>query len=257
MKFLLLLISFAATLCKAQEAHFFRYKDGTFKKGDADAVSITGTMYNTRMDDIREISFFGMDYSTMTPFNIYGVTQRSSPHGTVDCRMGTWNLGSQQELSGYIELNKLSNHTELNAVCVTQTGEQWTFVTRNVETPNWLYTPKEAGARAKYLIGQSSKRYRSHHVILFAIADLPDSNHCGIFLHEKYPTIDRPEIGAIMVGKDGKHCGILDDEGTKFVHSNPVLGRVTHEHLVMAQRYFPRGVIYKRYLRIPNPKQPF
>lgn len=257
MKFFLLLISLAATLCKPYEVHFFRFKDGAFRKENAGVVAITGTMYHTQVDDIREIMLMAMDYSTMTPVHVYGVVQGPNSRGAVKCRMGSWNFGRQQEMSGFIRVNKFGNSTELSAVCVTRTRERWVFVTSNVETPAWFYAPKEAGARAKLLLNQSSERYRSHHVILFAMADLPDSNSCSTFLGEQYPTIDGPEIGAIMVGKDGEHCGIVDDEGTKFVHSNPVAKKVALEHLSAAGKYFPNGIIYKRYPKFPKPELPY
>jgi len=116
-----------------------------------------------------------------------------------------------------------------------------------VETEKIFYSHKEAGFRAKFLIGQPESKYQPPDIIYFAIYDYPYLyRHCNYFLDSWCPDAPGPEPGAIMVGKNGEHCAILDDEGTKFIHSNPVAGKVTYDSIAVAERYFPNGIVYKR-----------
>jgi len=148
-------------------------------------------------------------------------------------------------LSGKAHLRFHSDGCELSAECYTQTGDLWVFKSFNIETKKRYYSPKEAGFRAKFLIGQPKSKYESRNVIGFAIEDNPYlySTCWSLFWLDDGPG---PEPGAIMLGEDGEHCAILDDEGTKFIHTNPMTGKVTYESIAVAQRYFPNGILYKR-----------
>jgi hypothetical protein len=120
------------------------------------------------------------------------------------------------------------------------------------KSDHFFYPPKEAGVRAKDLIDQTSERYHAPHVIIYAIFDYPYLQiRCRDMLHSRFPDAPGPEPGAIIVGKDGQHCGILDNEGTKYVHSNPSARKVTYDSLATVEKYFPHGASYKRYPHDP------
>jgi len=122
-----------------------------------------------------------------------------------------------------------------------------------VKSETYFYPPKEAGLRAKSLINQPTSKYKPTDIIDFAIFDYPYvRSHCKDFLRSDYPDAPGPEPGAIMVGKDGTHCAILDNEGTKFIQSNSEARKVTYDSIAVAERYFPKGIIYKRYPKSLN-----
>jgi len=117
-----------------------------------------------------------------------------------------------------------------------------------VKSETYFYPQKEAGLRAKFLIDQPTSKYKPADIIKFAILDYPYIGwNCATFLRFNYPDAPGPEPGAIMVGKDQSHCAILDNEGTKFIQSNSEARRVTYDSIAVAERYFPYGIIYKRY----------
>ena len=56
-----------------------------------------------------------------------------------------------------------------------------------------------------------------------------------------FPNTDKAAPGMIIVGKDGKNCAIIDNEGDKFIHSNPIKKVVTETPLVMVNQFFTNG----------------
>lgn len=117
------------------------------------------------------------------------------------------------------------------------------------KTKEFRYPPKEAGLRAKNLTAETVSEIKAHDVISYSIYGNIRSlfEDCGEFLRERFPKLDGPAPGAIMVGTDAKHCAIMDNEGSKFTHSNPHKKVVTTDSIIMSRVYFPNGVIYKGY----------
>lgn len=50
----------------------------------------------------------------------------------------------------------------------------------------------------------------------------------------------------VLVGKDGKHCGVIDYSYNWFVHSDPKKKVVTRVPIVQAEWYFKSGFTYKQ-----------
>ena len=64
---------------------------------------------------------------------------------------------------------------------------------------------------------------------------------------DNLPKAKVPKSGVILVGLDGNHCGIIDDSGNKFIHSNPRRRVVTDTPLTLAYQFFKNGFTYKEY----------
>lgn len=251
-----LLFSFFATtiLCQVQEVHAFRFKDGNFTINGKQEAKLSGSLYYFHMFSMPVIEFVGMDYSTMRPFAVLGIKQDSGVSKSFSCVAGAWKFGNQEHMVGTITLDGSWENAELIGECTTDSNENWVFKSTNKKTSTMLYPPKEAGERAMRLVGQSSDNYTPSGVIYFSILDLVSNFPCVLFLHEQFPLAPGPEPGGIMVGTNGEHCAILDNKKTKFVHSNPVQRKVTCDSTASVERYFPNGVIYKRYPKEPIPK---
>jgi len=252
MKFIIfsLLVSF----CLSSELHAFRYKNGTFAKGNKSPITISGSLYYQELWNEIQILFFGMDYSTMTPLLLYLEAEGTTTTGIeikLDCVGARHGLENSERLSGTSVLTGSLDKPEFKGECYTETGDLWMFKSSNVKSQTFYYSQKEAGLRAKSLIDQPISKYKPPEIIVFAIFDYPYLNwECEDFLHSDFPDAPGPEPGAIMVGKDGTHCAILDNEGTKFIQSNSEARKVTYDSIAVAERYFPNGIIYKRYPNI-------
>jgi len=218
-------------------------------------MTISGSLFYGESSEYIEILFVGMDYSTMTAIYLSAANFKRIATGIeikTYCLEAAYGLENVEKgLSGTAVLRGSWEQAEFKAECYTRTGDLWMFNSSNVKSQTMCYPPKEAGLRAKFLIGQPAYRYPPQSIILFAIIDFPYLNMaCKDFLDPVFPHAPGPEPGAIIVGKDGIHCAILDNEGTKFIQSNPAVGKVTYDSIAMIERYFPKGVVYKR-----NPKE--
>eukprot|EP00826_Nyctotherus_ovalis_P036753 TRINITY_DN3285_c0_g1_i23.p1 TRINITY_DN3285_c0_g1~~TRINITY_DN3285_c0_g1_i23.p1 ORF type:complete len:226 (+),score=42.48 TRINITY_DN3285_c0_g1_i23:125-802(+) len=214
-------------------------------------LKLSGSFYYTSTSSKTSTQFVGMDYSTMTPFLALAGTI-SVPSGafmlSFPCVRGAWGTEQSESMKGYVTIRGTWEKLDIMGDCTNEKKVQWIFSAVGIKSESYYYPPKEAGMRAKYLIGQSSERYKAAHVVMYAIFDYPYKNvNCSYFLESQFPVAPSPEPGAIIVGSDGRHCGILDDEGTKFTHSNPVTKKVTYDSIAVISRYFPHGVVYKKY----------
>eukprot|EP00826_Nyctotherus_ovalis_P024278 TRINITY_DN187_c0_g1_i4.p1 TRINITY_DN187_c0_g1~~TRINITY_DN187_c0_g1_i4.p1 ORF type:complete len:262 (-),score=32.85 TRINITY_DN187_c0_g1_i4:106-891(-) len=234
--------------------HYFRYKNGTFRLGDKPAVTITGSFHYVKQGPLELVELFGMDYSTMTPVLFIALAQPTGITKEYTCTTAAWDLHDDGQMSGTAVVKGDWEKSELDADCISSVGEHWRFKTSNTKSPTFGYTQKEAARRAKHLIGQDFRRYGPSTVILYAVYDYSFFLFgCSIFLINQFPEAPGPEPGAIMVGTDAKHCAIMDEEATKFIHSNPSKRKVTLDSIAITKRYFPNGVVYKRYPKDPAP----
>jgi len=249
MKFIIfsLLVSF----CLCDEQHVFRHKNGTFTKGNKSPITISGSLYYGANSYSIVVRFFGMDYSTMTPLMLILYSKDTTTTGIeikLDCVAAQHGLENTEHLSGRGVLTGSWDESEFKGECYTRSRDLWIFKSSNVKSKTLFYPQKEAGLRAKFLIDQPISKYRAPDTILFAIYDYPYFDlSCDYYLRSEFLDAPGPEPGAIMVGKDKRHCAILDNEGTKFIHSNSEARKVTYDSIALAERYFPNGVIYKRY----------
>jgi len=252
MRFLIfcLLVSFCLCL-EISEARYFRFRNATLIRGDRNPITFFGTLHYQEPSPFTGVWFYGMDYSTKTHLFFLLKHRNELTTGSkvdVHCMAARNGTGNLESMYGKGHVRFYTDGCELSAECHTESGDFWVLTSLNVATEKLYYSPKEAGFRAKFLIDQPKSKYGPEDVITFATFDHPYLyKDCKDFLGSWYLDAPGPEPGAIMVGKNGEHCAILDDEGTKFTHTNPAAGKVTYDSIAVAQRYFPSGIVYKRW----------
>eukprot|EP00826_Nyctotherus_ovalis_P007208 TRINITY_DN11785_c0_g1_i11.p1 TRINITY_DN11785_c0_g1~~TRINITY_DN11785_c0_g1_i11.p1 ORF type:complete len:144 (-),score=27.25 TRINITY_DN11785_c0_g1_i11:412-843(-) len=121
--------------------------------------------------------FVGMDFATVTPFIILATSDDTRLDTTFSPAVEGWGLNVTQSLVESITLRKSGGGFELTSEFIDFADTFCLFKASLIETRNHVYSPKEAGFRAKYLIGQSSKMYDAATVIIFAISDVVDINN--------------------------------------------------------------------------------
>lgn len=255
MRIILFFVLVALTLSQEGEVHSFRFKNGTFQQGLMPQTIISGSVHYVKQRQEEKLHVFGMDYYTMTPVSLLATGTSGGFGKSFACTTGIFNFAYVNQMTGTAKVTGDWESSELVADCATTAGVQWKFRTHNTKTPNAFYSPVEAANRAAYLVGQSTMRYGPTSVIFFAISDFAYySGYCSIFLTDDFPVASGPEPGTIMVASNGAHCGIVDSEGTKFVHSNGLTGYVSLDFVSLSWRYFPSGVIYKKYPTAARPE---
>ncbi len=110
-----------------------------------------------------------------------------------------------------------------------------------------FYELQEAAKRAQMLVGYKSDTYRPVEVISYAAVGYPQAwKSCEWFLkHSHNATEAHP--GYVIVGKDGKHCAIVDAEGDKFVHAHPTKNIVTLSPMTALPQFFHNGYVFRYY----------
>ena len=225
--------------------------NGTLTRENENPITVSGTSYRSSIWGLVTVYIYAMDYSTMTPFLLEAQSADMSTENwneKLNCLRITYGLESRRGLVGILSIKQFLDGVLFNAECYTGKDDRLVFKSFNVRVEKVSYSQKEAGFRAKFLIDQPTSKYKPYNVLHFARLDYPYLvGDCNEYLRSFYPVAPGPEPGAFMVGTDGKHCAIVDNEGTKFIQSNPAVGKVTYDSIAVAQRYFPNGIIYKRY----------
>ena len=184
MRFIIFCLLASFCLCLGQ--NYFRFSNGTFTKGNKSPITISGSLDYSLGLSSAGLWLYGMDYSTMTPiyFTAWYDMLTTASEISLDCKLGKHGLENDEKLSGKVHLRPDGDRCELSAECYTQTGDLWTFNSSNVKTKRWYYSQKEAGFRAKFLIGQPRSKYKPQDVIHFALVDYPyHYGNCENFLN--------------------------------------------------------------------------
>lgn len=237
----------------SQEIHPFRYRKGTVNIGKGDVV-VSGSAIFQNDSDILIIEYYGMDASTMTPFMIQATTSATRSSNVndnmdivFDCSEGRWSDKQNVELSGTLNFTGNWDKAEIKGYCTTKDDEEWIINSNGMEKKATFFSYEEAAMRAKLLMGQSAEHYSTSSIISYAVLDYPYTGlNCEQIL-ARYPTSDISKAGIIIVGKDGKHCGIVASEGEKFIHTDPHKKVVIDTFLSLAMQFFPNGFLYKAY----------
>lgn len=233
----------------------FRYKEGSLSIGKQ-VVKTAGSVYENTDKATSRISlqYVGMDYSTMTPFFVLAENKTTVSDGIeFKCTIGSWDRDIGTKITGTVKLTGTPDNFTLTGKCITEKNVVWSFSSINIKSKTPFYEPKEAGMRAKNLLGYGLAKFAAANVIFYALIDYAYFvNECAFFLYDIFPDAPGPEPGVIIVGKDQSHCAIADQEGTKFIHSDPWTAKVMESSIALINKYFPSGVIYKRYPKIPS-----
>lgn len=237
--------------CDEMEVTAFRYKEGYLSIGDEPAMKVMGSAYtnvNKKLSDLL-LQYHGMDHSTMTPFYVTA-TGRVDAGDVCECECWMVKLGRRSYIkaTGIVSIRKSVDKLTITGKCITEENVVWEFNSVSTKSKSVYFQAKEAGLRAKTLLGCSAEKFLAAHVVSYATVDRPYfTDHCGLYLVEDFPVAPGPEPGVIIVSKDGKHCAIADNEGTKFIQTNPWEKKVTEHSIALLSYYFPNGIIFKRY----------
>ena len=255
MKFTLLCVFALIASGQVLDDFCFRFKDAKIIKGDKQYTQAEGTI----LEQHDVLGFMGMHMPSFTPFLVIASAKRDlgSFVKSYTCSHYKWGKTEFDYLTGSITMNAPSDHGEIKGNCKASSGV-FSFIANSTQSKIVFYEPKEAGRRAKILIGQSTEKFRTTEVILYAIIDLVDSasNNCEKEF-ESFPAAEGPGPGIIILGRKDRHCAILDNEGTKFVHSHSSKKEVRYESVSLINTYFPNGHEYKKYPKYLIPSLQF
>ncbi len=112
-------------------------------------------------------------------------------------------------------------------------------------------TMAEAAVRASYVLDEGTNVYHAADVLNHAVWGYAyiQKFSCKYYKDSFGTKIDATKPGAIIVGKDGKHCAIVDKEGSKLIQSHPSKDKVMQVPITAGtlRVYFPKGYIIKEY----------
>lgn len=247
-KFLILCITALTAAATDENLRVFRYTNGTHIRGKTQYGSISGTLWQMPV----QIAYFGMHTPTMVPFFFMGMLI-GAPNGADSkyrCLAFRTPAGMLVQLKGTADVKGTEERVEMVGDCETQEGEVLKFRSTNNRSKTMFFPPKEAGYRVRALIGRSSSFFTPASIIYYAFLDAPylidKSKSCGAEF-EHYPDAEGPGAGIVILGRDGRNCAMLDNEGTKFVHIHPVTREIREDSIALVKIYFPNGHEYKGY----------
>ena len=255
MRAILLTLLLALALC--DELHYMHYKGGEIVVNNAAAVKIDGPIFIEFLSTINVTVIAGMHVkgNAKTPFGFAAKVFRYTKNGDnflieANCTEGSWGTKSLQGMEGTIYVNGTFQKATYSGYCLHRASKfnvTITAVGNYVKCP--IYLPPEAAVRARILVGEKAEAYNAINVVNFAVMGYPyitNIPNCTFWLNNFYnATAAKP--GFVVVGKDGAHCGIIDKEGDKLIHSNPGKKTVTETPLSLINEFFKAGYIYKEY----------
>lgn len=245
--FFFLLLAFA--LC---DRKYFTYKKGTLQYGNEASGEIFGHLeiMNEGRDQYVELNGLHLG-GIRRPFAfIMGLPKMNwdEPGLTGECRSGKWDLKSLK-LTGTYSVTYSGDTVKFEGACTDlSTKKVFKINFTGNSTKCLVFQPPEPAIRSMYLIGEKISRYRPAYVLNFAYYDYPFMRilrNCRFYLNKFGDTATEAKPGYAIVGKDGMHCGVVDHEGTKFIHANPAKKQVTLTPLALANNFFRNGFVFK------------
>eukprot|EP00826_Nyctotherus_ovalis_P046619 TRINITY_DN528_c0_g1_i8.p1 TRINITY_DN528_c0_g1~~TRINITY_DN528_c0_g1_i8.p1 ORF type:complete len:197 (-),score=60.77 TRINITY_DN528_c0_g1_i8:150-740(-) len=193
-----------------------------------------------------------MEPVSFTPFVAIAASNSTDPEGDLDHVEAKWGLEDSNRAEGIIKLNKNGESLMIGGIFIYKNNKVLTLAANSTSAKTFFYPAKEAGERAKKL---EKQKFDAVNVVYYAISDVAFlNNDCTMFFRKGFKNLTKEEPGAIIVGNDGKHCGIVDNEGTSFVHSDPKTNLVAIEKIVKIKSVFKNGFTYKKCPERPDPE---
>lgn len=235
----------------AKNIKVFRYKYGNLTIDRELPRNVSGTFLTQTEGNVSILFFMGTEKHTMIPFNIIAQKIDSSSEQIFSCLRGTWKNRERMAMTGRIAIESTKAGARATGSCFSLNSKTvWVLEAAGERDEELFYDPEDAGFRAAGLVSQSNSLYNAHEVIGYAIADMPFfAKSCNGIL-KNFPAEEDDDPGMIIVGTDGKHCGIIDSEGDKFIHANPAKRVVTLTSLELAKQFFPKGYVYRDYPKV-------
>lgn len=257
MKAILLVFLLVAALC--DEYHFYHYTNGELTHNKQKS-RINGPIFVEFLKTINVTVLTGMQTvnKVHTPFAVVGNITNITINGDnvelyANCFELAWGLKSLGQVSGYIHATgSWKKNLQWKGDCYAAKEKVTINVTANgVFSKCPFYLPPEAARRAHQVIGEKAEAFKAVHVLNFAIMGYPYINtisNCSFYV-KNFPQTNFTKPGAVVTGDDGVHCGIIDQEGDKFIHTNPTKKVVEATPLTEAllKTYFPKGHTFRDY----------
>ena len=255
MKFIILSCLLLAAFC--QQFHFFHYTDGHMVVDKLHPAKISGPIFIEFLKTMNMTTIAGMHIqgTTETPFALVAKITKFVQNGDkiaidAECTEAGWGT-KFFAANGTVKIEGSWNDIKYHANCLHKQAPHthWEIHADGKYSKCPTYPPVEAGTRAKTLVGQSVEVFNAAQVINYATIGYPyirALGNCTAHLHRhKNATDSKP--GFLVIGVDGAHCGIVDKEGDKFIHANPVSKKVSETPMAMIKNFFKNGVVYKDY----------
>ncbi len=108
----------------------------------------------------------------------------------------------------------------------------------------YRFSPVQGGALAQKLLG--TKGLPASSVLMYATEGTADT-YARCSGDVKFKEANSAAPGFLIVGKNGKHCAVLDKEGNKFVQVDPASKVVVLTPVTYIDKYFPGGYTLRDY----------
>ena len=240
----------------SQDFNYFHYTDGTMVIDKVLKAKISGPIVVEFLGTANITTIAGMHIqgTTETPFALVAKINKFVQDGDnieieANCTEAYW--GTRYfAATGSVKINGTWNEAYYHATCDhPKTRVHWEIHALGKHSNCSTYSPEEAAVRSKTLIGQAAEVFRPVHVLNYAIIGhpyIPSFKDCAAYI-PLFVNATETKPGFAVVGIDGAHCGIIDKEGDKFIHTNPVTKKVSETPLAMINNFFKNGYIIKDY----------
>jgi len=239
MKLLAFLLILA--VAESKDEHNFRYTNGIINIGKDSYSKGEGIAW--LWDQV--VVYYGMEMSSMIPYMMLGIRVADYSMGdkidvTMKCTEGTWSSITFMNLEGAIRISGNYPKIDFKFYCYcAQHKINWTLSATGVEVDNPYYYGREAGYKAKDLINYPIATFPGASVIQYSIWGYPYFGMDCLSFFYKCNEIDTGKPGAVIT--DFRYCGMLDNEGSRFIHPNPDKRVITQTSIAMARQFFPNG----------------
>lgn len=234
---------------------FYHYYDGQLKVNNDTQAIVEGLHLVQFQQNLNVSLIVGMHIkeNTFTPFSFMSVIRSLKQEGVkviieAYCFEVNWGLKTSNKVSGKINIQGAWDKLSYDGKIYSEDMKiMFEMKATGMNSPCPFFSPSVAVKRAHNIIGEKSEKFQRHQVLNYAILGYPyfsSARDCKFWLdNTKTSGIKKP--GFAIVGLDGKHCGIIDKEGDKFIHTHPSKREVTLTPLTMANDFFPKGYVYK------------
>ena len=237
------------------ELDFYHYTDGTIQVNGETPVKTSGPVFLEFLAN-RNYTVVGGMYAKNSkdiPFDFRAniVKFKSGDNFEIEgkCADSNWGLKAITT-EGVVKVKGDKNALEYEGTCESKDLKmKWTMKAKAKRVTCPFYPPTESAKRVEILIGQSDENFKPVHVLNYAttgIAYMYDVSTCSVYLkHSKQVSDGKP--GFIIIDNKADYCAIIDKEGDKFIHSNPVNHQVTSTPMAMINAFFRNGYTIRDY----------
>lgn len=255
MKILVFLFSLLATIFCVEIAEF-KYEGGGLSVNGGQSSTIAGQIFMELLKNKTVSIIFGT-YHNGTQKTVFFFGAKVSSYSVqgkryvakATCMEGLWGTSPLSRVSGDISITgEVDGTAHFSGVCRSIRSATVSTTYAIKAAGEYVKCGPKAGAkRAQALVG--TKGYIDPQVINYAIFRYPYLNAVFTCAWYQQNLGDAKEAGAgyVIVGKDGKRCGVMNSEGDKFVHANSRTREVLLTPLIYATEYFTAGYEFKTY----------